>query len=762
MTASQQKPLFETEDQPAWERDDEADRLFAEIVFNRPVDEVFTYEVPFPLRDRIAPGRRVLAPFGRGNEQLIGYCIRLMDEASRKGIKKLADIVDDESLLDTTMLELARWIAEHYCCAYGQALDAVLPASVKSGAGTREVTMLRAADGARGQLATLELPPKQRRVMEALIASGDPVVPLELARMARCTLGPIRALERRKLIDTVRCKARPLEADTDPREPEERLDLSVDQRAVLDRIASQFDRGGFHAMLLHGVTGSGKTEVYLRAIRQVVEAGKEAIVLVPEISLTPQTIRRFRSRFPHVAVLHSHLADAERHAQWRRIAAGEAQVVVGARSAIFAPTRKLGLIVIDEEHEGTFKQETTPRYHARDVAWRRAELLGVPLLLGSATPSLESWHRAQAGRCELLELPERVLNRPLPEVKLIDMRTESTNQRRRGAISLPLEHAMRRALDGGGQVILLLNRRGFSTHIQCIKCGHVEKCRRCDISLVYHRERSVAICHTCDLEVPPPAACSKCKETTINFHGLGTERLEQEVRSKFPGFACQRMDTDTMRGRGSHERVLGAFRRGELRILLGTQMIAKGLDFPGVTLVGVVNADTALHLPDFRASERTFQLVAQVAGRTGRGEQGGRVLVQTFSPGYAAIQAAARHDFAAFVASEMPHRREHNYPPFGRLARVIVRSKDEAAAKSHIEELANRLKELTKDIPRTIRVLGPAPAPVTRIKNFFRYHLQLQGPEEFPLDQLLRPAIANTPTSRHVEIAVDVDPLGML
>jgi primosomal protein N' (replication factor Y) len=339
---------------------------------------------------------------------------------------------------------------------------------------------------------------------------------------------------------------------------------------------------------------------------------------------------------------------------------------------------------------------------------------------------------------------------------------ESTKQRRRGAISLPLEHAMRRALEAGGQVILLLNRRGFSTHIQCIKCGHVEKCRRCDISLVYHRDRSAAICHTCDLEMPPPAACSKCKETTINFHGLGTERLEQEVRAKFPGFACQRMDTDTMRGRGSHERVLGAFRRGELRILLGTQMIAKGLDFPGVTLVGVVNADTALHLPDFRAAERTFQLVAQVAGRTGRGEQGGRVLVQTFSPGYAAIQAAARHDFLAFAAAELPHRQEHNYPPFGRLARVIVRSKDEMAAKSHIEELTNRLNELTKDIPQTIRVLGPAPAPVTRVKNFFRYHLQLQSPEDFPLDQLLRPAIASTPTSRHVEIAVDVDPFGML
>jgi primosomal protein N' (replication factor Y) len=759
---TQQKPLFETEDQPAWERDDEADRLFAEIVFNRPVDETFTYEVPYPLRDRIAPGRRVVAPFGRGNERLTGYCIRVMDEATRKGLKKLADVIDEESLLNATMLELARWIAEHYCCAYGQALDAVLPASVKSGAGTRDVTMVRAAAGVREQLATLELSAKQRRVLEILTESAEPVAPFEVARMARCTLAPIRSLQRRELIDAVRCRAKPAQPDADPREPEEKLDLNSDQRAVLDRIESQFSRGGFHAMLLHGVTGSGKTEVYLRAIKQVVAAGKEAIVLVPEISLTPQTIRRFRSRFPHVAVLHSHLADAERHAQWRRIAAGEAQVVVGARSAIFAPTRKLGLIVIDEEHEGTFKQDTTPRYHARDVAWRRAELEAVPLLLGSATPSLESWHRAQTGHCELLTLPERVLNRELPEVRLIDLRHEMMARGRSGAISHPLQHAMRRALEAGGQVILLLNRRGFSTHIQCLKCGTVVKCRRCDIALVYHRDRSAAICHTCDLAQPPPQTCPQCQDPNINFRGLGTERLEQEVRAKFPGFACQRMDTDTMRGRGSHERVLGAFRRGELRILLGTQMIAKGLDFPRVTLVGVVNADTSLHLPDFRAAERTFQLVAQVSGRTGRGEQGGRVLVQTFSPGHPAIQAAARHDFASFVDSEMPQRRELGYPPFGHMARVIVRSKEESAASDYIDALGNRLKEMANAASPTIRVLGPAPAPITRVKNFFRYHLQLHGPEDYSLDQILRPAIAANPPTRHVEIAVDVDPHSML
>jgi primosomal protein N' (replication factor Y) len=757
-----QQALFETAEQPAWERDDEADRLFAEIVFNRPVDEAFVYEVPYPLRERIGLGKRVVAPFGRGDERLTGYCVRLLDRAERRRIKKLYSIIDDDSLLTPAMLDLARWIAEYYCCAFGQALDAVLPASVKAGAGSREVEMIAIASAGREALTNPKLHPKQRRVLELLADSPAPTPAIELARLAGCTTAPIRTLQRRKLVETTRATVLPADIDAGPPEAGARFELNADQRAVFHRIAARIAATGFHAMLLFGVTGSGKTEVYLEAIEQVVAAGRQAIVLVPEISLTPQTIRRFRSRFPRVAVLHSHLADVERHAQWRRIASGEAQVVVGARSAIFAPTRQLGLIVIDEEHEGTFKQDTTPRYHARDVAWRRAELEGVPLLLGSATPSLESWHRTQTGRCELLELPERVLNRPLPEVRLIDLRHETLARGRRGALSHPLDHAMRRALEAGGQVILLLNRRGFSTHIQCFKCGNVEKCRRCDISLVHHRDRNVAICHFCDLEVPPPEQCSKCGEATMNFHGLGTERLEQEVRAKFTGYACQRMDTDSMRGRGSHERVLSAFRRGEMKILLGTQMIAKGLDFPGVTLVGVVNADTALNIPDFRASERTFQLVAQVAGRTGRGELPGRVLVQTFAPGHPAIQAATRHDFVAFAASELPHRREHGYPPYAHLARVIVRSTREPAAKSYSEALANRLNAIVAGGPTGLRVLGPAPAPVTRVKNFFRYHFQLQGPEEIALAQFLRPTIAAAPPPRHVEIAVDVDPLAML
>src|SRR5262249_45496580 len=428
------------------------------------------------------------------------------------------------------------------------------------------------------------------------------------------------------------------------------IELNADQLRVWDQIQVALLTGKYRPFLLHGVTGSGKTEIYLRAIEEVVKQGKEAIVLVPEISLTPQTIARFRGRCGNVAVLHSHLTDAERGGYWRRVASGHVQVVVGARSAVFAPTRKLGLIVIDEEHENTFKQEATPRYHARDVAVMRARLEGIPILLGSATPSLESWHNAERGQYTRLTLPSRVLDRPLPQAGLIDLRHDLPRGAPFQAPSPALESAMRHALAGGGQVILLLNRRGFSTHIHCPACGHVESCRFCDLALTFHRDRHVMLCHHCGYEQEPPKLCPKCGQVPVRYQGLGTEQLQAEIEEKFPGFVVKCMDSDTMRKPGSHAKLLAAFRRGEVNILLGTQMIAKGLDFPNVTLVGVVNADVGLHLPDFRAAERTFQLLAQVSGRAGRGPRGGRVLVQTFNPENPRIRPAGADRASALLA----------------------------------------------------------------------------------------------------------------
>ncbi len=607
-----------------------------------------------------------------------------------------------------------------------------------------------------------DLPPKQRDALAVLARAEEPLTLADLCRMARCAPGPINALRAKRVIHTVKRRAPKVKVeDGGPAFDESATAkpvLTQEQQVILDRLGSAIDNASFATFLIHGVTGSGKTEVYLSAIERVVAQGREAIVLVPEISLTPQTIRRFKRRFPRVAVLHSHLSDAERHRHWRNIASGEIQVVVGARSAVFAPTRRLGLIVIDEEHESTFKQETTPRYHARDVAVKRAQLEGVPVLLGSATPSLESWRNAEIGRYTRLTMLDRVGGRPMPEVSLIDLRHEKPPL---VGLSATLKLAMASALDDGGQVILLLNRRGFHTFVLCPnpKCGQVLRCHACDVALTYHKGRRLLICHACDAERACPPACPHCQAPRLHYGGIGTERLERDVIEAFPGQVVRRMDSDTMRAPGSHEAVLSAFKAGEVNILLGTQMIAKGLDFPNVTLVGVVNADIALHMPDFRAAERTFQLVAQVAGRTGRGDRPGKVLVQTCSPDVPAIACAIHHDYEGFVATELPQRQAVGLPPFGRLVRLMARGPEETSVRAYLEALTAALREAA---PPSVRLVGPAPAPVMKIRNLFRYHLRMMAATSKPMQELLRAVTPTLALPQGVELAIDVDPVSML
>jgi len=623
------------------------------------------------------------------------------------------------------------------------------------------------------------LTPKQQTVLDLLRTHGKPIEFKTLGRLAKCGPGPIRALIDRNLalrkverIESVRDQL--LQdgdelGDTDEASPKsERLTLTPDQTQVWSVLEQAVHQGGFHTYLLHGVTGSGKTELYLRAIEETIKRGREALVLVPEISLTPQTIQAFRGRCPDVAVLHSHLQAADRGSQWRRIAAGHAQVVVGARSAVFAPTRKLGLIVIDEEHESSFKQELTPRYHGRDVAIMRARMEDVPIILGSATPSLESWHNAQRGQYTLLTLPRRVLERPLPQVALIDLRHDRHPDRRLHGLSPSLERAMTRSLREGGQVMLLLNRRGFSTYVHCPSCGHVEQCKFCDLALTYHRERDVNLCHYCGFEELPKQVCPQCGLGQIRYQGLGTEKLQGEIEAKFPDYVVKRMDSDTMRRPGSHQKILDAFRRGEIRILLGTQMIAKGLDFPNVTLVGVINADVGLHRADFRAGERTFQLLAQVAGRTGRGPRGGLVLVQTFTPEHPSVSLAANHNYLKFAEGELLHRREHNYPPFQRLARLIIRGKEMQKASDVAERLAGAFRVALErtttgggEIP-DLRLLGPAEAPVFRLKGYYRFHFQLQSASSAYLHQILRQVLPVVKLPAGVELSLDIDPQDMM
>lgn len=754
-----QLQLFGDESAP-WEADDHAEELVATVVFATGPAGEFDYRVPEGLLSQVEPGRRVRVPLGRGNRTVVGYCVAVGYRATGPRRKPVLAVLDCQTLLSPSMLALTHWIAEHYLCPWGVVLESVVPSGVRQQAGTRMATFLRIDPAVQDRITELKLPRAQRVVLEALAASPQPVTPAQLRRIARCSSAPIAALRRKGLIRSSAERVFASPQPEPPVAPQVPWELNADQKRALATIVDALESRQHRTILIHGVTGSGKTEVYIQAIEHVARFGRQAIVLVPEISLTPQTLERFRARFSGVAVLHSHLSDAERHQQWQRIAAGQVQVVVGARSAVFAPTPHLGLIVLDEEHETSFKQETAPRYHAREVALARAKAEKVPLVLGSATPSLESWHRARTGQYVLVEMPHRIFHRPMPVVGTIDLRDDEHLRHTRGAISRVLHQAIRRALDEGGQVILLLNRRGYSTHIQCPACGHVVRCPQCDVALTHHRSGNIALCHYCDYQMPAPAACPHCQFAGIYYGGRGTQRLEAEVRARFPDAPCVRMDTDSMKYPGAHAKALAAFREGKVRILLGTQMIAKGLDFPNVTLVGVINADTALHFPDFRAAERTFQLVTQVAGRTGRGDKPGRVLVQTHNPDHPAILAAVQHNFAMFAAAELPLREMLKYPPFAHMIRVVVRGPGESQARTFAETLGAQIRTALAESPEA-RVLGPAPAPFAKLRGLYRYQIQLQGPDAEALRQAIRRADP-LPAPENVQWIADVDPIDML
>ncbi|MFO0947575.1 MAG: primosomal protein N' [Planctomycetota bacterium] len=763
MGRTRQQNLFDVNANP-WEGEDSG--VYAQVVFDRPLRVVFTYKIPFDLLPKTQAGKRVLAPFGKGSHRTTGYCVGVTHETpsgthggDALKLKSIQAVLDSEPLLSSEMLRLTQWIADVYRCGWGQVLESVLPRGVKHEAGTRWALFLIPV--AEEERPATPLTAKQQRALDALIEFKRPALIKEIGQQARCGPDCVKSLVEKGYAKSLRQRVVSRAPKIEPVLWDKPPELNPYQRSALERIRQRVIDHESGTFLLHGVTGSGKTEVYLRAIAEVVERGREAIVLVPEISLTPQTIERFRRRFDHVAVLHSHLSDVDRRWHWSRIAAGEVNVVVGARSAIFAPCKNLGLIVLDEEHESTFKQENTPRYHARDVAIQRGLLEKVPVVLGSATPSLESYLAAKEKRFEMLSIPERVKDLLLPKVDIIDLKNEYKPGQAMQAISRPLAHAIDRTVKEKGQVILLLNRRGFSTALLCPQCGHVEKCKHCDISLTFHKQLDRLLCHGCDAEFSVPERCPECKLPAIRFSGFGTERLEEEVRSRFPQYHCARMDSDTMRSAQHYERVLSAFRQGSIDILLGTQMIAKGLDFPNVHLVGVISADTARNLPDFRAAERTFQLIAQVAGRTGRGETPGRVLVQTFSADDPSILAASRHDYLGFAERELPIRAEYGYPPHQQLVRIIVRSTLESHAKEASRLLASRFRQVLVG-RESARVLGPAVAPIPRLKDYHRMHFQIHVPHGFDRQALLDAALDGVELPGDAEFVVDVDPVSML
>ena len=596
------------------------------------------------------------------------------------------------------------------------------------------------------------------RVAALRAAAAKPgLAPGKLAAEAGVSLAAVRALVQEGLLARSRTAVRRVPWREVRAEQTAPLALTTEQAAAVKRIAAAAQARRSDTFLLHGVTASGKTEVFLRVLDGVLREGRQAIVLMPEISLTAQALAIYRARFgDRVAIVHSGLAPGERRDEWQRVQEGDASVVIGARSAVFAPVRDLGLIVVDEEHETSFKQDHAPRYHAREVAAKRAQWHHCPLVLASATPSLESFHAAEQGRYQLLRLPSRVEDRPLPKVRVVDRRASSSG---RSILSPPLRQAIGQRLAAGEQVILFLNRRGFATFLLCPQCGQSMRCPNCQVALTYHQSAEQVQCHHCGLAERAFEVCSRCGGHQIRFSGFGTERVENELRRVFPHARIGRMDRDTTARRGSHVSIVGQFRAVETNVLVGTQMVAKGFDFPGVTLVGVISADTSLNLPDFRAAERTFQLLTQVAGRSGRGEKEGEVIIQTYRPEDYSIEAAARQDYEGFYQHEIATRAELNYPPFSQLTNVVVTAAEEEKAIAQCQRLSDELRARVAEAG--LELLGPAPAPMTKLRGRYRWHLLLRGPHG-AAQPILRDALAGFGESPAASITVDVDPTSLM
>lgn len=736
---------------------------FVQIALPIPVRKQFHYAIPEHLRERIRVGHRVRVPFGK--KTLTGYCVGFVDEPEVPDVKDIIEVPDDEPLVTEEILELSRWVSEYYWCSYGEALDAAVPAAVRKRFVSPRIPVVTLAIPPGEVDAVVSVlrgrAPKAARALEYLkeMETDNPTV-LELASRANVSTDAVKTLLKRGYARMVRKEVHSdllEDMDIPPTIPHV---LNSEQATALEKIQTYLDQGRFGVILIHGVTGSGKTEIYLQAIARAIEKGGSAIVLVPEIALTPQTIARFRSRFEKVAVLHSGLTDSERMREWWKARRNGVRVVIGTRSAVFAPLDRPSLIIVDEEQETSFKQENVPRYNARDVAIVRAKNSNGVVVLGSATPSLESFLNARFGKYDLVRLTRRIDQIPMPPVQVVDLAAEFRHELGVPIVSEQLRSQIEQTLVRGEQVMLFLNRRGFATLILCPRCRNVLKCRRCDVTLTYHKKRNRATCYYCSEELFKLSPCSVCGNEKMRFVGVGTEKIEEHIAQIFPQARVARMDSDTMHGRKSYERLLEKFRNGQIDILVGTQMIAKGLDFPNVTLVGVISADTALGVPDFRGAERTFQLVAQVAGRSGRGARGGRVVVQSFHPRHYAISAAARHDYDTFALHELALRKEFNYAPYVRLVRIIVAGRHRKSVIRKSNEIADFLNKLSEEMK--IEVLGPAPAPLAYAAGLQRYHMLVKCPDSRTVRETLASADVVLKSTRALKVIVDVDPVSMM
>ena len=787
--------------------------MIARVTLEIALRKEFDYAIPPELAGQVDVGSRVQVPFGA--RKVLGVVTAVAEESAHARLKPILKVIGAQTLVTAKVLKLARWIADYYCCAPEIALKSMLPEAVRhEKAGWRERLFVRALP------VVGEFPKLAKRQLEVwnIIEERRDILLSELVELAETTAATVRKLEDRGLVSITNEIS---ERDPYAREqilPSEAIVLNPAQAVALEKIKAAMNGGEDRGLkmedskakpsstfLLHGVTGSGKTEIYLQAIAYALEQGKGAIVLVPEIALTPQTVERFKARFSSgklqtlVAVLHSHLSAGERHDEWHKIRQGRARIVIGARSAIFAPVEPLGLVIVDEEHEHTYKQEEAPRYHARDVAIVRGQMEGAVVVLGSATPSMESYYNCKTGKYTLLDMPERVDNQKMPIVRVVDMRQAARKEKGTLIFSPQLKEAITQRLEKGEQTILFLNRRGFSSSLQCEKCGHVCECPNCSLSLTYHRPEQLLRCHLCGHNERIPKVCpnEKCKNPAIRYSGLGTQKVEDVLGKLFPKARVKRMDADVMKRKEDYREVLGDFRTGKIDILIGTQMIAKGLHFPNVTLVGIIYADLALNMPDFRAGERTFQLLTQVAGRAGRGDVEGEVFVQAFTPFHPAIQYARRHDFVGFYDQEIEFREQLKYPPAARVALLTLKGRNEEKVQFSAEHLRKELDKLVgrggekeqigKEVEesamlfgmestapvsvkaphaalvhfRDLIIAGPAPAPLLRAETFYRYQIMLRTRAMSRLSHALAKIVSELVLPEDVTLTVDIDPASL-
>ncbi len=750
---------------------------FARVVIPAPLKQPLIYAVPRSFQQQIAVGARALIPLGK--RKVIGIVIELLKTTSLTEIKEIEGILDERPILDSNLLRLAHWLSQYYVATMGEVLTVILPASLRPE--SKQTVFARAGAFSLGAIS-------EEKVFEALRASSRGMgletlmrkFPGQDINRAVGRLKSMGAIEIRESMPGQRKRSREVTFATGLAGPNHatRFTLTSEQENALSAIAKRLHHGGFETFLLHGVTGGGKTEVYLRAMEQARESGRGSLILIPEISLTPQLIDRLSSRFPgRVGVLHSALKGAERWAHWWNIARGNVDVAVGARSAVFAPMPNLGLIIVDEEHDPSYKQEEGLRYNGRDVAVVRGKLTGCPVILGSATPAIESYENGRQGRYRILDITKRIYQRPLPQIEILDLRAEFVQRKSDPAashagkdddhplVSKRLAKALIENYQTGRQSLIFLNRRGFANFLHCSLCGHVIRCRQCSVTLPLHLKQRSLCCHHCNFRRPIPPLCPECGKSALREVGVGTEQIEQSLQRIVTGARIARLDRDTSGKRGVQEKLLRSWENGEIDILVGTQMITKGHDVSGVTLVGALLADLSLNLPDFRAAERTFQLLNQVAGRSGRGEDPGHVIIQTYAPDHYVFQYLLSHDYKGFFESELEFRRTLNYPPFSRLVKLCIDGPKVADVESKAKKLAEILREKHRASSKyrdQIEILGPAPAPIAKLRSRYRWQLLLKGKPISALLEFANIARELLPRSRKARLHIDVDPYSML